>query len=355
MTNNPRRDFLKWLATSSVFVGGASCAIDPMEKEPMPVKPGPGPTPTSPAAAALPASTDKVLFLGTQGGPSPALTRAESAAALLFGDQIYMIDCGYGAMRALNQAGVNYLQIGHIFLTHLHNDHCSDVAALLGHQWTRSRRDPTVVHGPFGTDQLVEGAILFNSGDARIRTADEGRPVPPSDLFSAQVITASTTPTVVYEDAIIKVQAVENTHYTETFKAASEDRSLAYRIDSASRSVVFSGDTAYSEALIELARDVDIFICEAIDVPATRISFDKQVAMGAFGDNPEGIWNHIVETHTPLDQVGMMATMANAKTLVINHLVPGGLDPTQLDQAYIDQITPTYAGPIVVAADQMML
>jgi hypothetical protein len=48
-------------------------------------------------------------------------------------------------------------------------------------------------------------------------------------------------------------------------------------------------------------------------------------------------------------------TFADASWLGQVAPVPGGLDPTQLDQAYIDQITPTYAGPIVVAADQMML
>jgi ribonuclease BN (tRNA processing enzyme) len=119
--------------------------------------------------------------------------------------------------------------------------------------------------------------------------------------------------------------------------------------------VVFTGDTTYSDRVIELAMDADILVCEAIDVVSTRVAFDAMVANGAYGDNPEGVWDHIVGTHTPCEDAGRMAAAANVKTLVINHLVPGALNPDQMDQAYIDQISPHFTGNIIVAADQMVL
>jgi ribonuclease BN (tRNA processing enzyme) len=301
------------------------------------------------------ATGDKLVFLGTQGGPRFGLLRAETATALVVGGQPYVIDCGYGTFRGLVQAGIDILTIAQFFITHLHDDHVSDLAALLGHQWAQGRKDPTTVYGPYWTDQMVAGVLAFNAADTRIRTADEGRTLDPTTLFKGMVIDATDTPNKVYEDAHISVTSIQNTHFSETLKAAIPDRSLAYRVDSASRSVVFSGDTTYTDNIVQLAQGADILVCEAMDVVATRASFDAQVAAGAYGDNPEGVWNHIVGTHTPCADAGKMAAAANVKTLVINHLVPGGLNPAELDSNYIDQISPYFTGKIVVSADQMIL
>lgn len=304
------------------------------------------------AAAAMP---DQLIFLGTQGGPQYTLTRGESSSVLVIGGQPYLVDCGYGTLRALVQANVNFLNIGHIFLTHLHDDHVTDLAALLGHQWTRGRQDPTTAYGPFGTDEIVSAALAFHAANIRIRMADEGRTVSPNDLMHGQVIEATAAAASVYSDDNVVVTSIENHHYPEESKANLPDRSLAYRFDSAMRSVVFSGDTTYSDRVVALAQGADILVCEAIDVVSTRVAFDMMVANGAYGDNPEGVWDHIVGTHTPLDDVGRMATDAGVSTVVINHLVPGALNPMQTDQMYIDQISPTFAGEIIVSADQMIL
>jgi len=298
---------------------------------------------------------DQLIFLGTQGGPRFTLMRGETACAMVINGQTYMIDCGYGALRGLLQAQLDILKIGQFFLTHLHVDHTADLAAILGLQWTQGRKDPTTVYGPYGTDDLVTGALAFNAADARIRTVDEMRTLSPQSLFSGVAGAATDTPTKVYEDANIVVTSVQNTHYSDAVKAAISDRSLSYRVESANRKIVFSGDTAYSDALVQLAQGADILVCEAMDVVATRASFDAQVAMGAYADNPEGVWNHIVGAHSPCADAGRMAAAANVKTLVLYHLVPGGLNGGEPDSNYIDQVTETFSGKVVVAADQMII
>src|SRR5690606_5103108 len=64
-------------------------------------------------------------------------------------------------------------EIANVFLTHLHDDHTSDLAALLSHQWTTGRIEPTTVHGPHGTRALVEAAVAFGAANAAIRLVDE--------------------------------------------------------------------------------------------------------------------------------------------------------------------------------------
>ena len=115
--------------------------------------------------------------------------------------------------------------------------------------------------------------------------------------------------------------------------------------------MVFSGDTAYSTNLVALARGADVLVCEAMHVPSTRASFDVRVAAGAYADNPEGIWKHIVDAHTPLDVAGRMAREAGVRTLVLNHVIPGGWNPEIGDDVYRREAAREFAGEIIVGSD----
>ena len=294
-----------------------------------------------------------VILLGTQGGPGVTLGRSETASALLVGGQIYLVDCGYGALRALIQAGLNYNDLSNVFLTHLHNDHTSDLAALLSHKWTSGRAQPATVHGPFGTAALVEGAIAFFKADTEIRIVDEGRTVRPESLFHGHDLTVPAV-TEVYRDERVTVKAVENTHFPERAKKKMPYRSLAYRFDMADRSVVFSGDTAYCQGLVELAQNADIFVCEAMDA-----ALHQQMERAAKeAGNGESIARHVMETHSTTEDVGRMAAEAKVKTVVLNHLVGvsnSGSGLESVESGLIASVHKFFDGKVIVGRDQMRL
>ena len=296
----------------------------------------------------------RLVLLGTQGGPNYNATRGEAANAIIVDGQPYLIDCGYGTLAALKKAGVNHRQIARVFLTHLHDDHTADLAALLNRQWTDGRVDPVIVAGPFGTRRMVEAAIAFGEANAAIRLVDEARTVKPADMFRGQDLEARATPGEVYRDERLTVRSVENTHYPVESKQKMPYRSVAYRVDARNRSFVISGDTAYSPGLVALAKGAEILVCEAIDVVAMRKAFDGMVARGMYADNPEGVWQHIVATHTPLEDAGRMAAEAGVRTLVLTHLVPGALDPLP-DDTYLAQARKTFRGDVVLGRDQLVL
>jgi ribonuclease BN (tRNA processing enzyme) len=296
----------------------------------------------------------RLVLLGTQGGPNFNPTRTESSNALLIDGRLYMVDCGYGALAALMRAGLSYSRVDQLFLTHLHDDHAADLPSLIGHQWTGGRITPVGIHGPAGTARLVAAAIEYNSINEEIRLVDEARSVRLKDLFAGHDVRAASAPVQAFEDDRVRVSAVENTHYPEDSKERMQHRALSYRFDSRDRSIVFSGDTAVSEALVALAKGADILLCEAMDVVEMRKSFDVRVANGAYADNPEGIWHHIVTTHTTTEQAGQMAAAAGVRTLVLNHLIPGGLAPLP-DEAYAAQARKHFNGEIVVGRDLQVL
>lgn len=302
-------------------------------------------------AASGTGSAMRAFLLGTQGGPNFNTQRGETASAIRIDDRIYMIDCGYGALAALVRMGLDYRAVGHVFLTHLHDDHVADVVSLLGHQWTGGRTIPTVVHGPAGTARLVEAAVSYNQVNEEIRLVDESRTIRIADLSKAHEIAAMASPDVVYREGDLVVRAVENTHYPDASKAHMSQRSLSLRFDAGGRSIVFSGDTAYSSNLVALARNADVLVCEAMHVAATRRNFDERVKAGAYADNPEGIWKHIVETHTPLDVAGRMARESGVRTLVLNHIIPGGWEPGLDDEFYRREAAREFKGQIIVGRD----
>ena len=305
-------------------------------------------------ATAVPADGTHLVLLGTQGGPNFNAERGEAANAVVVDGRAYLVDCGYGTLAALVRSGLNFRNVGHIFLTHLHDDHTSDVAALLSHQWTGGRVEPTLVIGPYGTNRLVTGALAFSEANTVIRLADEDRNLRPDDLFEGRDIEATQTPSEVFADDRVTVSSVENTHFSESAKANFPYRAVSYRLDSNERSITISGDTAYSENLVRLAEGSDVFVCETIEVATARENFERRVAAGAYADNPEGIWQHIVETHSTTEDAGRMAAEAGVGTLVLSHIIPGSLMDVP-DSLYLEGIRKHFDGEVIVGRDLMVI
>jgi ribonuclease BN (tRNA processing enzyme) len=311
------------------------------------------------AAPAPPAATKgtQLVLLGTQGGPNVNVRRSQAANAIVVDGRAYLVDCGYGTLRSLVAAGLGYQQVSTGFITHLHDDHMADVAAMLSLQWTGSKRDATDFYGPFGTAAMVDAALAFTRANTEIRTTDEGRTLRPEQLFHGHDVRAEASPVQVFKDDRLTVTAVENTHYPERAKAAMPYRALAYRLDTATRSIVISGDTAYSKNIVGLAKGADLFVCEIIDQPQYEANLVAARAAQAAG-NQNSIAQHVAETHSNNEQVGRMAAEAGVKTVVLTHLLPGSNRPGTAeypDSSYIDGVRKTFNGQVIVGRDLMVL
>lgn len=349
-----RRD---WLRTMASVVSGARLFRLVSGEELVAFQQAPAPAPAGGrGAAAAPNALPKettLLLLGTQGGPGVGLGRQQTASVVITGGEPYLVDCGYGTVRGLVQAGLRVGQISNVFVSHLHNDHTADIAALLSMKWTGGNATPmpATVWGPPGTKRMVEGAITFFSGDNEIRIVDEGRTVKAETIFSGRDLAAAKV-TEVYKDARVTVQAVENTHFPDRAKEKMAHRSFAYRFNAPDRSIVLSGDTAYSPGLVELARGANVFVCEAMTMAQQKALAGRQ--QGAGGG--ESINRHVLETHSTTEDVGRMAAEAKVKSVVLYHLlgVPAAGRGTPED-AFIPDVKKFFDGPVIVGNDQMRI
>ncbi|MCR4269443.1 MBL fold metallo-hydrolase [Nitratireductor sp. ZSWI3] len=310
--------------------------------------------PTMPAAAAPSASQGKgtrLILLGTGGGPTPLPGRNQPANVLVVNDEPYIVDAGNGVARQLMLAGIGAHRVGKIFITHHHDDHNADMGTLMGLAWSNGRSLPSDAFGPPGTEAMVRALIDYFEPNAAVRRAFSGGKKPPRELFRGHDVTASGP---VYEDDNVRVTCIENTHYpNQGHKDGVHHMSYSYRFETADRVVVFSGDTAASEELAELAKGADVLVHEVINAERTEALFRKKFAQqGRSPEEIERVLKAVIAIHTPLEDVGRLAQRAGVKTLVLNHFVPG-FDPQETPEGWTAGVKRHYAGKIIVGEDLM--
>lgn len=154
-----------------------------------------------------------------------------------------LLDCGASSLVALKRAGIDLAAIDAILLTHFHADHFGGIPFfILDQQLNVKRTRPLLIAGPPGLrDWYARTMALAFPGERTLPFPLELREV---DIGAVQdLVRMQVTPIHVKHD----------------------DRAgpcLAYRIETGGKTLCYSGDTEWTEALIDAARGADLFICE---------------------------------------------------------------------------------------------
>jgi ribonuclease BN (tRNA processing enzyme) len=298
-----------------------------------------------------PKKRTRVITLGTRSGPAPDLYRAQSSNVLITNGVAYIIDAGDGVSRRLIRLGVDLRDIANIFITHPHSDHTAGLGALM--MWLYDRGNPTKVvgiYGPPGTAASVQGLLQFVTVNAEIRISDGTKTIPATKLFNSK----DTDEGLAFQDANVKVTAVENTHFN--FPAGSPGygkyRSYAYRFDTWDRSVVFTGDTGPSDAIAELAKGADLLITEVTNSVDEYTA--EEIKAGRWqqrtSEEQKNLIRHHIKEHLLPDDLGKMAARANVKMVVMTHVQPS---PNNDYSRYFDEVKKHYSGQVLLAKDLM--
>jgi ribonuclease BN (tRNA processing enzyme) len=120
-------------------------------------------------------------------------------------------------------------------------------------------------------------------------------------------------------------------------------QAYAYRFDCPDRSIVISGDTAYSPELAALAKGADVLVCEAMHLGGLEALLKKV-------PNAASLREHLLASHVTTEEAGRIASEAGVKTLVLSHLVPGD-DPSITEAMWTEGVRKHYSGTVVVGRD----
>jgi ribonuclease BN (tRNA processing enzyme) len=155
-----------------------------------------------------------------------------------------LIDCGTSSLIALRQQGIDPGEIGWILLSHLHGDHFGGLPFLILDGQFRRRTRPLIVAGPPGVEARVEAAmeVLF-PGSSRSRRR-----------FATEFVELREGAAAPVGPAMVTAFAVQH---------ASGAPSYALRVEYGGRVITYSGDTEWTDSLVDAARGADLFVCEA--------------------------------------------------------------------------------------------
>lgn len=220
----------------------------------------------------------EVIILGS-GTCIPAADREPSGILVKVNSENLLFDSGSGTLHKLNKIGVDYRQLQYLFYTHTHPDHTIDLVPLL--QAIRvapqfSRKLPIYIHGPSQFSEFIKRLahaygdwILFAEFEVFIKELNH-------DLLEFPFGKITTAP------------------------MKHSQHSIGYRIDSqAGKAIVYSGDTDYCEAIIDLATHCDILILEC-----------------SFPDNQR------MAGHLTPSLAARIATESHCKHLILTHFYP---------------------------------
>jgi ribonuclease BN (tRNA processing enzyme) len=293
--------------------------------------------PFATSAAAKPWATGtRLVLLGTMAGPVLHPSRMMSSQAVFVNGRGFLVDCGYGTIARMTEMGMRLGELSQVFVTHHHSDHTADYPALLNLAWILGIKGQLGIYGPPPMLKMHQAALAVFEEDTDIRIAATRRE-PVAKSFDVHEVRS---PGLVYQDSSVKVTAALADH-------APFEVALAYRFDTAERSIVISGDTARSDAVAQLARGADVLVHEAMYEPGIEQMLAKRPYV------PPTLREFLRKGHTSAEDAGRIAAQAGVKTLVLSHLLPG--DEPVADSVWTAEAAKHFKGEIIVGRDKMVL
>jgi ribonuclease Z len=271
------------------------------------------------------------------GSAMPTRKNFPSSQLLEIRDKQFLIDCGEGAQIRMSQMGVKLNRLGHIFISHLHGDHCFGLIGLISTFGMLNRTAELHIHAQPDLEKILQPQLQYFCSD-----------------LSFSVIFHSVNPRkheLIYEDRSVSVYSIPLKHRVPCcgflFEEKPRDRHIirdmidfynipTWRIpkikqgedfvteegevipntrltkaNDTPKRFAYCSDTAYSEKIIPIIQGVDCLYHEATFMD------DEQVRAKQ-------------TEHSTAHQAATIALKANVKKLIIGHYSARYIDQTAL-------------------------
>jgi len=271
----------------------------------------------------------RLVLLGT-GTPNADPDRSGSSLAVVVDSTVYIVDAGPGVVRRVAAAeratGIKALAMDKLklaFITHLHSDHTLGLPDLMFTPWVLGRTSPIEVYGPPGVTNMVHHLTEAYAEDVDMRLHGGE----PSNKTGNGGRGHDVAPGVIYRDALVKVTAFEVQH-------GQWPHAYGYRFDTPDRSIVISGDTRPSDAVVNACNGCDVLVHEVISEKHLEIRTPEWQA-----------YHHAF--HTTGVELGTIAERAHPKLLVLFHQIPPNFNEAEL----IGEVKQHFTGKVVSGKD----
>ncbi len=269
----------------------------------------------------------RVIVLGS-GAAIPTKSRNCASVAIQYDGEILLFDCGEGTQRQLIKAGKSIMKITKIFITHLHGDHIFGIPGLFHSMSLMHREKPIDVYGPKGIQKFID--FITSEENFFHKT------------FDINVHEIEGEKAIVCETDMYRVEALKVDHSVPTYAYAfiERDRPGKFLVSKAialgiprgrlwgklqrgkivklpdgrvitpdmvlgpprkGKKVVYTGDTRFTESLIDFAKEADLLIHDS--------TFDESLSEKARE-----------YFHSTCTEAAEIAKRANVKKLMLIHV-----------------------------------
>jgi len=267
----------------------------------------------------------KVTILGCYAA-TPRTISNPTSQVLEMSNRLFLIDCGEGTQVQLRKKKIKFSKINHIFISHLHGDHCFGLIGVITTFAMLGRETDLHIYGPKGIKEFILTPLRLSGSFTSY------------NLYFHEL--SSSESEIVFEDEKVLVRTIPLKHRVYTngylFQEKPKERKLnkekaeQYNIDKCyyqniksgkdiqldndtiipnteltfepepSKSYAFCSDTIYNEDVIPIIKDVEVLYHES-----TFLEHDLQYTERTM--------------HCTAKQAATIAKKANAKNLIIGH------------------------------------
>jgi len=276
----------------------------------------------------------EIVFLGTGSG-IPSKKRNPAAIWLQYESDCMLWDCGEGTQRQLMNAGLNFMKIGKIFISHWHADHWAGLIGLMQTMNLEKRKRALEIYGP-EAERFVGDILDLDYWGPRFRVI--GRDVPFEGNEPTQILNEDkfkvfsipvehTVPSVAYafqeDDSwnvdIKKAEQLYGLKQGPLVGKLKEKGSIVLKgkkitleevgIHKPGIKLVYSGDTRPCKNLVTISKDADLLICDA-----------------TFAEEME------TKMHSGAKEAAIMAKKAGVRQLALTHFSRRYQDVRELEK-----------------------
>ena len=226
-------------------------------------------------------------------------------------DKLFMIDCGEGAQLQFRKSHLKFSRLNHIFISHLHGDHCFGLLGLISTLNLLGRTAELHIHSPKGLETLLTPMLDFFNRQMTYKVLfhefDERNTM---QIYEDRSLTVTTIPlrhrmpccgflfaekrrpnhiiremVDFYQVPVYELNRIKNGADYVTPEGKTVSNNLLTRPSAPSRSYAYCSDTIYLPSIVEQIKGVDLLFHEATfaneDAPRAKETFHTTAAQAA--------------------------------------------------------------------------
>ena len=226
-------------------------------------------------------------------------------------DKLFMIDCGEGAQLQFRKSHLKFSRLNHIFISHLHGDHCFGLLGLISTLNLLGRTAELHIHSPKGLETLLTPMLDFFNRQMTYKVLfHEFDTKEPMQISEDRSLTVTTIPlrhrmpccgflfaekrrpnhiiremVDFYQVPVYELNRIKNGADYVTPEGKTVSNNLLTRPSAPSRSYAYCSDTIYLPSIVEQIKGVDLLFHEATfaneDAPRAKETFHTTAAQAA--------------------------------------------------------------------------